>query len=247
MSWKQGLLLGLAIFLISIVVRLPAALLAGPLAEQNIFAQGLSGSIWSGRAAALSAKVNGQIIPWGEVSWSLAPMSLLSLAPTLDFRTQLGQQSMAGRMLVASTESVTLTRLTGQLPASLARLFAPVSLGGQLIFEFDELLWGKTGGIRRVEGTLIWRDATWVSSIDRVPLGVYQLSLSSSEDTIRGVLSSSAGTVFASGELEYAGGDYAVNLLVQPEGYAQQRLRQTLALIAQPEGDAFRIKLAGQL
>lgn len=247
MSWKQGLLLGLAIFLISIVVRLPAALLAGPLAEQNIFAQGLSGSIWSGQAAALSAKVNGQIIPWGEVSWSLAPLSLLSLAPTLDFRAQLGQQSMTGRMAVASTESVTLTRLTGQLPASLARLFAPVSLGGQLIFEFDELLWGKTGGVGRVEGTLIWRDATWVSSIDRVPLGVYQLSLSSSEDTIRGVLSSSTATVLANGEVAYTGGDYALDLLVQPEGYAQQRLRQTLALIAQPEGDAFRIKLAGQL
>ena len=51
----------------------------------------------------------------------------------------------------------------------------------------------------------------------------------------------------ANGELQYADGNYAVDLLVQPEGYGQQRLRQTLALIAQPEGDAFRIKLAGQL
>ena len=247
MSWKQGLLLGLAIFLISSLVRLPAALLAEPLAEQNIFAQGLSGSIWSGRAAALSAKVNGQIIPWGEVSWSLAPLSVFSLSPTLEFRTQLGQQSMAGRMTVAGTEYVTLTQLTGQIPALLARLFAPVSLGGQLIFEFDELLWGKTGGVRRVEGTLVWREATWVSAVDRVPLGVYQLSLSSPEDTIRGVVSSSAGSVSANGELQYADGNYAIDLLVQPEGYGQQRLRQTLALIAQPEGDAFRIKLAGQL
>ena len=93
----------------------------------------------------------------------------------------------------------------------------------------------------------MWREATWVSAVDRVPLGVYQLSLSSPEDTIRGVVSSSAGTVPANGELQYADGKYAVDLLVQPEGYGQQRLRQTLALIAQPEGDAFRIKLAGQL
>jgi len=61
------------------------------------------------------------------------------------------------------------------------------------------------------------------------------------------VLSSSTATVLANGEVAYTGGDYALDLLVQPEGYAQQRLRQTLALIAQPEGDAFRIKLAGQL
>jgi hypothetical protein len=66
-------LLGVLALLAFALVTLPAGVAAGPLRKAGIEAAGFGGSIWSGRATALSWRG----APVGDAAWTLRPLALL--------------------------------------------------------------------------------------------------------------------------------------------------------------------------
>lgn len=246
MQFRFAIALFAVVFFGSIVVNTPASLLVEPLARQHVFLEGVSGSIWHGRAQSLSARANGEVISWGRVQWQLSPLSLVRLAPSVKFSTELGSQWLQARVQVSHLDSIQLTDVQGRIPAGLVRLFAPLSVDGAFEFNFPSLLWSQGAGVLALEGALRWIDGVWITQVDRVRLGTYQLTLQSQGEEIVGTVSTEQGAVKAAGEMRAKEQNYTVDLLVEPSGPAEQRLRQNLSLIAQPEGRGLRIKLSGQ-
>ena len=246
MKLRYAISLVVMVFITSLLVNAPAALLVGPMAQQNVFLEGVSGSVWHGRAQNLSARANGEVITWGHAEWRLSPWNLLLLSPSVEFSTELGNQWMRGQITLTDMESVQLSNVQGRIPAALVRLFAPLSVGGSLAFDFPRLTWSQTAGVLALTGSIRWVDAVWQTQVDRVRLGTYLLALDSSSEEIVGSISTVQGAVQVAGELRAKQQNYSVDILIDPSGPAQERLRQTLSLLAQQEGRALRIKLSGQ-
>ena len=243
---RYALSLVLVVFVGSVLVNAPASFLVKLLAQQHVYLEGVHGSIWRGKAQSLSARANGEIISWGQVEWQLSPMSLLSLSPTVAFSTELGSQWMQAKVTLDSLESIQLEHVRGRIPAAIVRLFAPLAVDGAFEFSFPDLQWSQSRGVLALTGSLRWIDAVWLTQTDRVRLGSYELALTSEGPDIIGSVTTLKGAVQAAGELRAKDQNYTVDLLIEPSGPAEQRLRQNLSLIAQPEGKGLRIKLSGQ-
>lgn len=243
---RYALSLVVLVFIGSVLVNTPAGLLVRPLAQQHVYLEGVSGSIWRGKAQNMSARANGEVITWGQLEWELSPLSLLSLSPSLAFSTETGSQWMQGKITLNSLESIELANLQGRIPAALVRLFAPLSVDGAFEFSFPNLQWSQSLGVLALNGSLRWVDAVWQTQADRVRLGTYELALISKGQDIVGSVTTVQGAVQASGDLRAKEQNYTVDLLIEPKGPAEQRLRENLSLIAQPEGNGLRIKLSGQ-
>ena len=234
------------VFFGSVVVNTPAGLLVEPLARQHVFLEGVSGSIWRGQAQNLSARANGEVISWGRVQWQLSPLSLLSLAPSVQFSTELGSQWLQAEVRVHDLDAIQLNDVQGRIPAGLVRLFAPLSVDGAFEFHFPRLEWSQSEGVLALEGALRWINGVWITQIDRVRLGTYVLALESKGDEITGLVSTVKGPVQVTGDLRARQQNYSLDVRIEPSGPAEQRLRDNLALIAQAEGSGLRIKLSGQ-
>ena len=243
---RYALSLVVVVFIGSVLVNTPAGLLVRPLAQQHVYLEGVSGSVWRGKAQNMSARANGEVITWGQVEWQLSPLSLLSLSPVVAFSTELGSQWMQAKITVNSLESIELSNVQGRIPAAIVRLFAPLSVDGAFEFNFPSLKWSQSRGVLALDGALRWVDAVWQTHTDRVRLGTYELALTSEGQDITGSVTTVQGAVQASGDLRAKAQNYEVDLLIEPSGPAEQRLRENLSLIAQPEGSGLRIKLSGQ-
>ena len=97
-------------------------------------------------------------------------------------------------------------------------------------------------------GRLVWQNAGWLSPQGRLPLGSYALELTQPENaTLSGEIISLTGPVQAEGMIEIDGRSYRVDALLAAEGSLDPLLQQALSLVAVPEGDAFRVRLGGEL
>ena len=246
MRWSLWISALVLFFVVRVVATAPAALVVKPLAQQNVFLEGVSGTLWQGSAQSLSARANGEVLAWGKLEWAVSPWDLIALVPEVTFSTDFGAQWMSGNVLFDGFESVALRNLKGAIPAELARLVAPLSLGGSFEFEFEELRWSKDQGATEVSGKARWRNAVWLAPSEKVPLGDYTVLLSSIAGGIEARIGTLSGPVNAEGQLSAVNNNYTVDLAINPTGRHEAKLRQNLSLIAVPESEALRIKLSGK-
>lgn len=246
MRWSLWISALVLFFLVRVVATVPAGLVVKPLAQQNVFLEGVSGTLWQGSAQSLSARANGEVLAWGQVEWSVSLSSLLSLSPQISFATDFGAQWMSGTLTVDGFEAVELQNLKGAIPAELARLIAPLSLDGTFEFDFEKLLWSQAQGAVAMNGQATWRQALWAAPSERVPLGDYTVLLTSDSNGIAARVGTLSGPVNVEGQVRAADNRYEVDLLINPTGRHEAKLRQNLSLIAVPEAEALRIKLSGQ-
>ncbi|MEM1114607.1 MAG: type II secretion system protein N [Pseudomonadota bacterium] len=241
---KVGLALA-GLLLIALLASAPARLLTYFVPTDQVLLQGVSGSLWKGRAGSCLLRVTGGYLHLGEVRWQLAPLSLLLLAPQLELDARWGAQQLSGEITLKGADSVRLRDIDAQLPASLLQQFLPVSLEGTLTAQFAEL--SLTEGLPvEAEGRVVWQGALWNSPLGRLALGSYAMDISQARDEpLRGEVLTLAGPVSAEGEAEIDGRRYRIDALIsaEDEGGLDPQLRQALSLVAVPEGDGFRARL----
>ena len=181
------------------------------------------------------------------MEWRLAPLSLLLFAPRLDLETRWGAQTFEGEVTLEDADSLSLLDAEANLPASLAQQFLPVALEGTLSARFERLRIVNELPVE-TEGRLVWQNGAWLSPQGRLPLGSYALELSQPpEALLSGEIISLAGPVRAEGSIEVDGRSYKVDALLSSEGALDPQLQQALSLVAVPEGDAFRVRLGGEM
>lgn len=165
--------LGIGLCLIWIVVLAPASVLANLASHHGLQLQGVTGSLWSGRAESARlqlapAKGQALVFDLGALSWRLQPWALLTLSACVELESQLNAQQFKGLACRALGGKVHLSDVRINLPASFLRLMAPVEARGQVMLALDELsLSGSEivalSGSGRIEKLALMVDREWQS------------------------------------------------------------------------------------
>jgi len=242
------LALGLVLLLcLSLVISAPARLLGALLPPEQVLLQGLEGTVWQGSASRALVRAPTGYLHLGTVHWSLHPLSLLLLAPSVDIDSSWGSQSMAGELVWRGSGDVDLRRFEASVSADLLRQFAPVSLAGTLSVQLQELLL-RDGLPARGAGRLVWQNGAWPTAQGVLPLGNYAVEFRKEpEEALTGQVVTLSGPVEASGVVELRERAYLVDILLSGQGLQEPQLQQALGLIARPVDKGYRIKLEGEL
>lgn len=245
---RFALVAGLVLLLcLSLVLSAPARLLGALLPADQVVLQGLEGTVWQGSASRALVRVPTGYLHLGTVHWSLHPLSLLLLAPSVDLESSWGSQSLTGELVWRGSGDLDFRQLEASVSADLARQFAPVSLAGTLSLQLQELLL-RDGLPARGAGRLVWLNGAWPTAQGILPLGSYALDFRKEPgEALTGEVVTLAGPVEASGVVEMQDRSYLVDVLLSGRGLQDPQLQQALALIARPVGQGYRIKLDGEL
>ena len=150
-------------------------------------------------------------------------------------------------MVLRGGADISVHDLSANLPAELIKHYLPVALDGDLSLQFA-ILHLREGLPYHTEGRLVWQRATWLSPAGSRPLGSYAVQLRQAPgDGLDGEVLTLSGPVTAVGSVQLSGRDYGVEILLSSEEPLENQLRQALSLIAEPDGEKYRVSLRGQL
>lgn len=241
-----SLVLGLAL-LVLLLANAPARLLLSVVPSDQVILQGLSGTLWNGRAGrALLASGSGWL-HLGATRWKLSPFSLLTLSPRIEVASQWGRQTLVADITLHSQHEVELRQVDLLLDAALLQQYLPVGLVGDIALQFEEILI-RDNTLGSAKGRIVWSDGGWLSPQGRRLLGSYAIDVAPLDPgAVRGEVISLSGDLQASGAIELQQSQYSVDVLLSGRGLDDPQLRQALQLVAIPENDDFRVKLQGKL
>lgn len=205
---------GLLVYLVALVLTFPAERAyahwqSSAQANKSIALSGISGSVWSGKAG--MALIQGQQLK--DVEWSLRPWSLLFGQVGLSWRFQLpaedGQAVEGGGGGYAQAEtglgldgSVSLEQLEARLPAQWVAAVAKAAVvrpSGVVSVNLKQLRWDGQSLVS-AEGRVAWHGAG-VNIFKPVALGDLALSLETTDEAVKGVLSDGGGPLSLDGLL----------------------------------------------
>jgi hypothetical protein len=238
MKSKKAVILGLAAFLLAMVVVLPASWMARALPE-GLACGEWRGSIWRGQCRELSVRVDQNVaMNLSSVSWQVRPMSLLRLRLSVDFQSTWTQGKASGRADLASGGAISLRETSGssRLDRRLIRAL-PDGWSGQAEIRQLEFEW-QQNTLRRLAGVLIVSD---LRDARGNALGGYQLELPAGEAApFTGQLRDTGGPLEVNAQLQLAA-DRSWSL----EGRMRQRtadmgLARTLDMLSSVDASGWR-------
>lgn len=236
----------LLVLVFSLLAAAPARLITYVLPEGQVVLQGLSGTLWEGRASRAMVRIPAGFAHLGSVNWSLSATSLLSLSPALAVESRWGSQRFSGEVTSRGENHYWLENVQARVAADLLRQFAPVALGGHFDLQLSELTLENAlpnGG----SGRIVWERAAWQAPRGPIALGTYALEFTQPADgPLSGTVLTLAGPLEADGRVAVTGREYLVDVLVRSDEALDGQLTQALTLMAAPEGDGYRLKLDGE-
>lgn len=248
---KRGVtlaLLGLLAFLILLVATLPARVLLDriPAVEAN----GVSGSIWSGRAERLS--VQGFVL--GRTQWRLFALPLLRGRVEVDATASPPDGSGSARCAMTLSQTVSCARLTATLPLQALPLSSlPQGWTGRINADFSRLDM-ENGWPTAAQGQVDVTDLQRPSANGPSSFGSYRLvlpapDLEPEDGTLIGALQDTGGPLNVIGTLKLASDrTYVIDGRVAARNDAPQDLARSLEYLGQPDTQGRReFSLAGSL
>ncbi|WOJ94906.1 type II secretion system protein N [Congregibacter variabilis] len=240
-------LVGIALLLFILGLNMPARLLPYFLDSQTIQISGVAGTLRAGTASRARLTFPGANFHLGQLSWEIAPLSLLRLTPRVQVSSVWGDQR-ASLALQLDGDSLELRAVDVNLNAALLKQVLPVELQGRLGLLFDEVT-VRANDLLRADGRLVWQDAAWQSPGGRRVLGNYVATFTSpAEKQTRADIVTLSGPVQATGAVTLNERRYAIDLFIESSGQEfDAELAQALSLIASPEKNGYRLRLDGEL
>ncbi|PID55055.1 MAG: general secretion pathway protein GspN [Gammaproteobacteria bacterium] len=241
----------LLFFVLVLIATAPARLSAYILADSPLRLEGVSGTLWRGKASRASVVLTQGELSLGVLSWRLKPFSLLRLAPKVALDSTWGSQQLSGAVQVWRNGDVQLTDFSANVDARLITAFVPLAIDGVVSAQFERLR-VKNAMITDAQGRLVWQNGRWLSPRGPRRLGSYAadikaLNKSEGGEGIVGTIVTLAGPVNAEGDLVLRERQYDINVSLEDERGFDPELADMLALMAQPVGAAYRINLNGAL
>ena len=247
MSWKLSVALVGVLYLLFLVLTLPAAHVVGILdlppdrlshqRPEGTWLAGNSSDVWIGTFSL------------GEVRWRLKPAALLlgCLEYKLHFDSSVSQRGR-GRIGSCIGARTLLEDLMASVPArDLGILLSNglLAVGGQIVADVDYL--GRSGeAFKKAQGRILWRSAV-IEAPNRLRLGSVTLDLATQDGALRGRLSNQGGEVGLSGHVTLdAENRYQLDLRLGAQGGRQPP--SWIARVASRQRDgSYAIRHAGQL
>ena len=230
--------IGLAAFLVTLIVGLPARALA-PLLPPHVTVGALEGTLWRGRTDALA--VDGQSI--GAVRWQLRPLHLFLGRVALD--TELDRrdgQARAG-LRFGFGGSLEARDVEAHLPLSaLPRNLVPRGWSGALRAELARVSLSK-GAVPRIEGKIELRNLK-APPPQGAAIGSYSLLFDASpnqKDRLVGKVKDLEGPMQVEGTLSLgADRSYVIEGMVAPRPDASKAVTDTLRFLGAPDAQGRR-------
>jgi hypothetical protein len=236
--WIAVIALGLVVYLLGLVVNLPAARLAPVLAERGVVLESARGSIWEGAGSRLL--VRGLEIP--APSWDLSGPALFMGRVNARLATGWGdarvRAGMGGDLALRDVDMIIPLETLRGIPGAEA-----LSLGGDLVLDLAGIEVSDSIP-RRAQGRVLWRDAV-IGSLG-TDLGGYEVVLETINETITGRIRDTGGPVEASGAVALEpDGQYRLDLRLAARAGAEPFIENGLRLLG-PQDPRGGVRLTRQ-
>jgi general secretion pathway protein N len=156
------LVAGTLIFILWLIATIPARLVLAHVsnAVPSFYAEGVTGTVWSGKAARIVISAAGINQDLGETQWQLHPLALLlgKLSVTVDARNGRDRFATDASFSLGGRLSLSDTDVT--LPASIIRSWVPLpaQIDGTLALQLKSLSVANAVA-DDLDGVLTWQDA----------------------------------------------------------------------------------------
>jgi len=240
---KLVFFVGLAVyFLIAVLARTPAewgawiALKSLP----GLSLSGVSGSLWSGRAASAQTFIFGQKVDLGALQWRLKPWSLLTLNVCADLQSELANGGVCHGI---SGNTTVRKALLDQLPV---RLFNPpgIQLGGTGNATLQHAVIARDGSLKELQGSVSWQQAGINVGTGWFNLGSFAADVTGNDEGgIRAQIQDLEGDFAVAVQAEFTQGKpLRADGLVTPRDSAPQEIKEALSAFAEQQDDgSFKI------
>lgn len=246
-SWHWLVLYGISIYLLFLVINLPAGVVWSSLPEdikRSVNLSNLHGSAWS--AGADNIVVDG--FKLGKAEWTLNPFLLFigELGGHIKVRNALGKAESG--FSINSDQVIELSDLDSEFSAAiLDPAIRPFMLEGIITGQLDSLqIQSKV--LLEATGTLQWRNAS-ISGVQDVSLGNLTFQASPEAKGTRLQVTNEGGLIALSGDIRLAGnGRYNLNLLLSSRDKQNTDLKSMLAVLGRADAQGrVRFTQAGKL
>lgn len=249
MKTRSLLLIGVAVFVLSLISTAPVALLYAKLVRGTPAVQpaGLAGTLFRGSASSLL--LNGRPM-LSNLHWQFHPLGLLLARASFGVESS-GDVALAGTVAqrLLGGQSLSDLRGTGPLKALLAasgQVGLPVD--GQFGLKLDSAQI-RSGFLSSADGDLSLNGLRWTLAKDPILLGDFVAHISTANKQITATLESLAGPIEAGGEVRLlADRTYEVDLQVKAKPTADAFVQNLIRSLGQSDTQGFfHIRSTGSL
>lgn len=239
MKARKAILLGLAAFLLALVLVLPASWVGRALPEGVTCAR-WAGSIWRGQCGELTVRDSGTgVMRIDSLRWKLKPLALLRLNLSADFEGSWPSGKANGRIAVAPGGALRLRELDGAslLDRTVVRSL-PSGWSGRVELRDVEFDWNG-GTLGRLGGELLVQDLVDGRGNS---LGSYQLQLAPGDTPpFTGQLRDTGGPIEVDAQLQLAADrSWSLEGRMRARNAADQALGRKLDMFAAADATGWR-------
>lgn len=177
--------------------------------------QGVSGTVWKGRA--MRASVRGQVL--GQLDWQLSPWRALTGNPQIQVKLTGTDLNLSAQIAALGEHEIAISALSAQAQANwLAPVLAIPALDptGLLVTENANMVLTRLGLPREIDAQLLWRDAGVRGQVV-AHLGTLQINARGSNGLIDASVNDSGdGDLEVRGSARLDQGNYRVETILVP-------------------------------
>lgn len=236
MKTKYYILIGFLALSFFLIINIPAAPVYEAIKDKvpKLQIQNIEGTIWQGSAQQVMVKP-GHVLK--EVSWSVCVTHILMAEACVDFDANYNDSPLSGQIAVDMNKNVQGKNIKISMTAKALSQMVTMPMGeiaGDIDVDLATISW-QQGGIPAISGAIKWNNAS-VTIAETAKLGDITIILKDPIDNpINAEINNKEGHLEISGQASLSEKtDYAINLKLIPRDKANQNLKNSLSLFAQP-------------
>lgn len=248
MKKRHYLFFALFTYLLSLIITVPASLVTGLITDERVNIQGVSGTLWNGKAYTITIN---NAIQLNNTQWSVNAWKLLTGKIAIATETTYQDNNISAELGSSFLGRYFINNLQASLPARDIAQLADIplaQLAGLMTFNITHAQW-KQGELPQATGEITWKNAT-VTVTDTASLGNINIVLGESKQQLLNAdIKNQGGDMSISGNAELVPeANYMLNIRLSPTATASDSIIQSLGMFAkrQANGD-YLINSSGAL
>ncbi len=249
MKKTSYILVAIAAYLTLLIATIPAHLISAPVNDMGVInIQGVSGSLWDGKAYSITINNN---VEFKNTQWSFSGWKILVGRIALDLSSQFEENDISAELGLSFAGRVFINNLKAEISAQQVAQLANIpmaQLAGLISINIDSAQW-KQGELPVASGVINWRNAE-VTVAETASLGDVTITLfESAQQRLQADIKNQGGDIKIDGMAELlAEADYAVNITLLPTASASNNIKQSLGFFAKRQDSGeYLLKHSGSL
>jgi general secretion pathway protein N len=237
MSAKSAILLVVAVFALTLLVRLPAQILSW-LLPRSVACESPGGTLWHGSCA----EVRSGTLALADVRWTLHPLSLLRAQPALDVDSNDPRARGSAQLTLHMNGDLDIATLNASLPLAGGIVPVPSGWSGVLDLGIDQAS-VRGGHIAAIQGTLTARSLHM--NQPEADLGNFELKFPAApvgDAPILGALRDLGGPLSVTAQLQLRrDGNYELDGTIASRDASNAELEKFLNVLGPPDAAGRRV------